>query len=224
MNDEVGSESVLSEDKDEQSNPTHIVGIGASAGGLEAIEAFFKTMPPNSGVAFVVIQHLSPDHKSLMAELLSKRTHMPVHGAEDGMRVEMNSVYLIPPNKNLRLFHGRIILSEQDRDSRGINLPIDIFFRSLAEDQGAKAIAIVLSGTGSDDASGIRAIKEELGMAMVQVEERAASDGMPRSAIATGLVDYILPPEEMPAQLFSYLKHPFATKDEYTSSVLTGWL
>jgi two-component system CheB/CheR fusion protein len=221
MNDEVGSESVLSEDNDETSKPTHIVGIGASAGGLEAIEAFFKTMPPDSGVAFVVIQHLSPDHKSLMAELLSKRTHMPVRRAEDGMMVETNSVYLIPPNKNLRLFHGRIILSEQDRDSRGINLPIDIFFRSLAEDQGAKAIAIVLSGTGSDGTSGIRAIKEELGMAMVQVEETAAFDGMPRSAIATGLVDYILPPEEMPAQLLSYLKHPFATKDEYTSSVLT---
>ncbi|MES9971250.1 MAG: chemotaxis protein CheB [Candidatus Thiodiazotropha sp.] len=221
MNDEVGSESVLSEENDEQAKPTHIVGIGASAGGLEAIEAFFKTMPPDSGVAFVVIQHLSPDHKSLMAELLSKRTHMPVRRAEDGMRVEMNSVYLIPPNKNLRLFHGRIILSEQDRDARGINLPIDIFFRSLAEDQGAKAIAIVLSGTGSDGTSGIRAIKEELGMAMVQVEETAAFDGMPRSAIATGLVDYILPPEEMPAQLLSYLKHPFATKDEYTSSVLT---
>ncbi|WP_316366176.1 chemotaxis protein CheB [Candidatus Thiodiazotropha sp. CDECU1] len=203
MNDEVGSELELSEDNDDQAKPTHIVGIGASAGGLEAIEAFFKTMPPDSGVAFVVIQHLSPDHKSLMAELLSKRTHMPVHRAEDGMWVEMNSVYLIPPNKNLRLFHGRIILSEQDRDSRGINLPIDIFFRSLAEDQGAKAIAIVLSGTGSDGTSGIRAIKEELGMAMVQVEETAAFDGMPRSAIATGLVDYILPPEEMPAQLLS---------------------
>ncbi|MCG8098830.1 MAG: chemotaxis protein CheR, partial [Candidatus Thiodiazotropha taylori] len=200
--------------------PTHIVGIGASAGGLEAIEAFFKVMPPDSGVSFVVIQHLSPDHKSLMAELLSKRTRMPVHRAEDGVLVEPNSVYLIPPNKNLRLFHGRIILSEQDRDARGINLPIDIFFRSLAEDQGAKAIAIVLSGTGSDGTSGIRAIKEELGMVMVQVEETAAFDGMPRSAIATGLVDYILPPNEMPTQLLSYLKHPFTAKDEYASTML----
>jgi two-component system CheB/CheR fusion protein len=220
MNDESIEDSERSTEAEAQQQPTHIVGIGASAGGLEAIEAFFKAMPPDSGVAFVVIQHLSPDHKSLMAELLSKRTRMPVHRAEDGERVEPNSVYLIPPNKNLRLFHGRIILSEQDRESRGINLPIDIFFRSLAEDQGAKAIAIVLSGTGSDGTSGIRAIKEELGMAMVQVEETAAFDGMPRSAIATGLVDYILPPNEMPAQLLSYLKHPFTAKDEYASTML----
>ncbi|MEW8546406.1 MAG: chemotaxis protein CheB [Candidatus Thiodiazotropha endolucinida] len=222
MNDQVDNESALTKKgSDEQEKPTHIVGIGASAGGLEAIEAFFKVMPPDSGIAFVVIQHLSPDHKSLMAELLSKRTRMRVHRAEEGMWVEKNSVYLIPPNKNLRLFHGRIILSGQDRDARGINLPIDIFFRSLAEDQGAKAIAIVLSGTGSDGTSGIRAIKEELGMVMVQVEETAAFDGMPRSAIATGLVDYILSPEDMPAQLLSYLKHPFTAKDEYASTMLT---
>jgi two-component system CheB/CheR fusion protein len=220
MNDESVTEPELPMESEPTPKPTHIVGIGASAGGLEAIEAFFKAMPPNSGVAFVVIQHLSPDHKSLMAELLSKRTRMPVNRAKDGMWVEPNSVYLIPPNKNLRLFHGRIILSEQDRDSRGINLPIDIFFRSLAEDQGAKAIAIVLSGTGSDGTSGIRAIKEELGMVMVQVEETAAFDGMPRSAIATGLVDYILPPNEMPTQLLSYLKHPFTAKDEYASTML----
>ncbi|MGD8912797.1 MAG: chemotaxis protein CheB [Candidatus Thiodiazotropha sp.] len=221
MNDELGIESAPSGEMDVQAKPSHTVGIGASAGGLEAIESFFKVMPPDSGVAFVVIQHLSPDHKSLMAELLSKRTRMPVHRAEDGMWVERNAVYLIPPNKNLRLFHGRIILSEQDRDARGINLPIDIFFRSLAEDLGAKAIAIVLSGTGSDGTSGIRAIKEELGMVMVQEEESAAFDGMPRSAIATGLVDYVLPPEEMPTQLLSYLKHPFTAKDEYASTMLT---
>ncbi|MES9915926.1 MAG: chemotaxis protein CheB, partial [Candidatus Thiodiazotropha sp. 4PDIV1] len=220
MTDKSTDEEHHSKQSTEKAAPTHIVGVGASAGGLEAIEAFFKEMPPVSGVAFVVIQHLSPDHKSLMAELLSKRTRMPVHRAQDGMGVEPNSVYLIPPNKNLRLFHGRIILSEQDRDSRGINLPIDIFFRSLAEDQGAKAIAIVLSGTGSDGTSGIRAIKEELGMVMVQAEETAAFDGMPRSAIATGLVDYILPPNEMPTQLLSYLKHPFTAKDEYESTVL----
>ncbi|MCG8123579.1 MAG: chemotaxis protein CheB, partial [Candidatus Thiodiazotropha taylori] len=162
MNEKTTTDPKLTDELDDSVKPTHIVGVGASAGGLEAIEAFFKVMPPDSGVSFVVIQHLSPDHKSLMAELLSKRTRMPVHRAEDGVLVEPNSVYLIPPNKNLRLFHGRIILSEQDRDARGINLPIDIFFRSLAEDQGAKAIAIVLSGTGSDGTSGIRAIKEEL--------------------------------------------------------------
>jgi two-component system CheB/CheR fusion protein len=209
-------------DDDAELRPSHIVGIGASAGGLEAIENFFKFMPPDSGVAFVVIQHLSPDHKSLMAELLSKRTRMRVHRAEDGMLVEPNSVYLIPPNRNLRLFHDRLLLTEQDRDARGINLPIDIFFRSLAEDQGSKAIAIILSGTGSDGSSGIRAIKEELGMVMVQTEETAAFDGMPRSAIATGLVDFILPPEEMPDQLHSYLKHPYVNKDVTAGAVLGG--
>ncbi len=201
--------------------PTHIVGIGVSAGGLEAIEAFFKTMPPESGVAFVVIQHLSPDHKSLMVELLSKRTLMPVHRAEDGMLVERDNVYLISPNKNLRLFHGRLLVSEQDRQARGINLPIDIFFRSLAADQGAKAIAIVLSGTGSDGTSGIRVIKEELGMVMVQTEESAAFDGMPRSAIATGVVDFALPPTDMPRQLLAYLKHPYTTKNEVSSALLS---
>jgi two-component system CheB/CheR fusion protein len=221
MNDESLEETTMSGDSDDVVMPSHIVGIGASAGGLEAIEAFFKHMPSDSGVAFVVIQHLSPDHKSLMAELLSKRTQMPVHRAEDGMVVEPDAVYLIPPNKNLRVFHGRLLLSEQDRDSPGINLPIDIFFRSLAEDQGPKAIAIVLSGTGSDGTSGLRAIKEELGMVMVQAEETAAFDGMPRSAIATGLVDFVLPPEEMPAQLLSYLKHPFTSKDDAAGTMLT---
>ncbi len=201
--------------------PSHVIGIGASAGGLEAIESFFKVMPSNSGVAFVVIQHLSPDHKSLMAELLSKRTRMPVHRAEDGMLVEKDSVYLIPPNRNLRLFHGRLLLSEQDREARGVNLPIDIFLRSLAEDQGAKAVAVILSGTGSDGSGGIRAIKEELGMVMVQAEETAAFDGMPRSAIATGLVDFVLAPEEMTGQLLSYLKHPYAHKDKVESTLLS---
>jgi two-component system CheB/CheR fusion protein len=199
----MAKKSAAKENKDptEENRPSHIVGIGASAGGLEAIESFFKAMPSNSGVAFVVVQHLSPDHKSLMVELLSKHTHMSVRRAEDGMSVERDCVYLIPPNHNLRMFHGRLLLSEQQRDLRGINLPIDIFLRSLAEDQGDKAIAIILSGTGSDGTSGIRAIKEELGMVMVQEEESAAFDGMPRSAIATGLVDFVLAPEDMPNQL-----------------------
>ncbi len=209
------------QDPKEENSPSHIVGIGASAGGLEAIEAFFKKMPSNTGVAFVVVQHLSPDHKSLMVELLSKHTDMHVCRAEDGMSVERNSVYLITPNHNLRLFHGRLLLTEQKRDQRSINLPIDIFLRSLAEDQGGKAIAIILSGTGSDGTSGIRAIKEELGMVMAQAEETAAFDGMPKSAIATGLVDFILAPDEMPEKLLSYLKHPFATKDEAAGSLLT---
>lgn len=192
---------------------THFVGIGASAGGLEAIEAFFKSMPSDSGCAFIVVQHLSPDYKSLMAELLSKRTQMPVKRAEEGMLVEANHVYLIPPNHDLRIFSGRLTLEEQTRDG-GINLPIDIFLTSLAEDQGDKSVAIILSGTGSDGARGVRAIKEKLGLVMVQDENSAAFDGMPRAVIATGMVDYVLTPEEMPGQLISYIQHPYVKKTE----------
>ena len=200
--------------------PSYYVCIGASAGGLEAIEAFFKHMPSDSGLAFVVVQHLSPDYKSLMAELLSKHTRMPVLRSEDGMAVEANHVYLIPPKKNLAIFHGKLLLTDQDA-SRGVNLPIDIFLRSLAEDQGEKAIAIILSGTGSDGTRGIRAIKEQGGMIMAQSEDSAKFDGMPKSAINTGLPDFILPPEEMPRLLLSFVKHPYAAKVEGTPVMIT---
>jgi two-component system CheB/CheR fusion protein len=193
--------------------PTHYVGIGASAGGLEAIESFFKRMPPKSGLAFIVIQHLSPDYKSLMVELLSKKTEMPVLRAEDSMAVEPDHVYLIPPKKNLTIFHGRLILKEQDSSS-GINLPIDIFLRSLAEDQAERAIAIILSGTGSDGARGVRAVKEFNGMVMVQDEETSKFDGMPRAAISTGVADFILAPEEMPDQLMAFVKHPYESRQQ----------
>ncbi len=191
----------------------YIVGIGASAGGLEAIEAFFKKMPANSGLAFVVVQHLSPDYKSLMVELLSKHTEMPVNRIEDGVLVKENNIYLLPPRKNLSSFHGRLLLTEQDH-SEGLNLPIDIFFRSLAEDMGEFAISVVLSGTGSDGTRGIRAIKERGGMVMVQDDETAKFDGMPKNAIATGLADFILSPDEMPKQLLSFVKHPYASTPE----------
>jgi len=200
--------------------PSHYVGIGASAGGLEAIESFFKHMPLDSGASFVVIQHLSPDHKSLMPELLAKRTDLKVHRAEDGMVVEKNNIYLITPRKNLRIFHGKLLLSEQDRD-HGLNLPIDIFFKALAEDQSDKSIGIVLSGTGSDGTRGIRAIKESGGMVMAQNEESAKFDSMPRSVIATGLADFILPPEEMPQQLAAFIRHPYTCKSEISKTLLS---
>ncbi len=184
--------------------PSYYVGIGASAGGLEAIEHFFRNMPRVSGMAFIIIQHLSPDYKSLMVELLSKKTPIPVHRAEDGMEVEADTIYLIPPKKNLYIFHGRLVLNEQE--TRGINLPIDIFLRSLAEDQGEKAVAVILSGTGSDGMRGVRAIKEHGGMVMVQDEASAKFDGMPKAAISTGLADFILPPEDMAAQLLAFAK------------------
>jgi two-component system CheB/CheR fusion protein len=189
-----------------------IVGIGASAGGLEALENFFKSSQHDSGMAFVVVQHLSPDYKSLMVELLSKHTKMKVKRVEDGTLIEINTVYLIPPKKNMTIFHRKLFLIEQDH--HGLNLPIDIFFRSLAEDQGDRAIAIVLSGTGSDGTLGIRAIKGNAGMVMVQDSNSAKFDGMPKSAISTGLVDFILSPEEMPSQLLKYVKHPFIVKQD----------
>ncbi|MDH5680089.1 MAG: PAS domain-containing protein [Spirochaetota bacterium] len=197
--------------------PSYYIGIGASAGGLEAIESFFKAMPIDSGMAFVVIQHLSPDHKSLMPELLSKRTNMPVYRAEDGLEVQPDSIYLLVPRKSLKIFHGKLVLSDMDHSAGRINLPIDIFFKSLAEDQGEKAIAIILSGTGSDGTRGCRAIKEFGGMIMVQDENSARFDGMPKSLMATGLPDFILPPYEMPKQLEAFVKHPFAAKENLLS-------
>lgn len=200
--------------QDHPAIPAHYVGIGASAGGLEAIQAFFKNMQTDSNLAFIIIQHLSPDYKSLMSELVAKITDIPVHVAQDNMLVKANNIYLIPPQKNLKLFHGHLLLTEQDRGSNNINLPIDIFFTSLAEDQGANAIGIILSGTGSDGTRGCRAIKEIGGMVMVQNETSAKFDGMPNSVIANGLTDFILAVENMPEQLMAYVKHPYTTNPE----------
>ncbi|MBK8048732.1 MAG: hypothetical protein IPK16_17370 [Anaerolineales bacterium] len=184
----------------------YIVGIGASAGGLEALERFFSNVPEGNSLAYVVIQHLSPDFRSHMVELLSKYTTMPVYEAEDGTEVQRNPVYLIPRRKNMILFQGKLYLLDHPKE-RGLNLPIDIFLESLARDQGEHAVGIILSGTGSDGARGIRAIKEAGGLVMAQ-DDTARFDGMPRSAIATQLVDYVLPPEAMPANLLSYIRHP----------------
>lgn len=199
--------------------PTAIVGIGASAGGLEAIEAFFKAMPVDSGMAFVVIQHLSPDYKSLMVELLSRKTEIPVRRAEDGMIVESNHIYLIPPKKNLTIFHGKLLLEDQ-KHREGINLPVDVFLCSLAEDQGERSVGIILSGTGSDGTRGVRSVKESGGLVMVQEESSAKFDGMPRAAASTGVADFVLPPEEMPLQLVACLRHPYATRQERQSQTL----
>ncbi|HXV42467.1 MAG TPA: chemotaxis protein CheB [Anaerolineae bacterium] len=185
-----------------------IVGIGASAGGQEAFEKFFAHMPGDSGLAFVVVQHLDPTHKSILVELLQRYTPLQVWQVQDGMRVEPNCVYVIPPNRNLAMLHGTLYLLERAA-SRGLHLPIDSFFRSLAQDQGDKAVGIILSGTGSDGTLGLTAIKGEGGLTMVQDPASAGYDGMPRSAIATGLVDFVLPPEQLPGQLLAYLKQPY---------------
>src|SRR6476620_10088401 len=135
-----------------------VVGIGASAGGLESLEQFFANLPPNPGMAFVVVQHLSPDFKSMMDELLSRRSDMPVRNAEHEVMIEPNHVYLLPPKKEMIIKDGRLLLSEKER-THGLTLPIDLFFHSLAEELGPDAIAIVLSGTGSDGSRGVRDIK-----------------------------------------------------------------
>ncbi|MEI7849868.1 MAG: chemotaxis protein CheB, partial [Chloroflexota bacterium] len=184
-----------------------VVGIGASAGGLEALQDFFKNAPVYSGLAFVVIQHLSPDYKSLMDELLARQTAIPIHIATDGMAVERDNIYLIPPRKNISIFHDQLFLEDQG-SRKGLNLPVDIFFRSLALEKGKNAVGIILSGTGSDGTLGTRAIKEAGGMVMVQDEKSAKFDGMPRSSISTGLVDYILSPDKMPEALVNFIKHP----------------
>ena len=186
--------------------PFPIVGIGASAGGLEAFEEFFRAMPADSGMAFVLVAHLDPTHVSLLPELLQKHTQMRVFQVEDGMVVEPNAVYVIPPNKDLNLFNGVLQLMDLTHP-RGARLPIDSFFRSLAQDQGSNAVCIILSGTGSDGTLGLKAIKGELGMVMVQDETSARYDGMPRSAIVTNLADYVLPPEKMPENLVLYVQH-----------------
>ena len=188
--------------------PLYYVGVGASAGGLEALQEFFKFMPGDTGMAFVVIQHLSPDYRSMMDELLARHTDMQIHIAEDGMTVKPNNIYLIQPRKNLMIFHGKLYLEEQ-RNQKSLNLPIDVFFRSLAADQGKRGIAVILSGTGSDGTLGIRAVKESGGIIMVQDEQTAKFDGMPRSSISTGLVDYVLPPAKMAEEMLNYIKHPF---------------
>ena len=184
-----------------------VVGIGASAGGLETLETFFRHMPQEAGLAFVIIQHLSPKHKSIMASLLAKHTRMPVCEIEDATPLEPGCVYLNPPNKNVAVFNRTLHLMEPIKSSV-INMPVDFFFRSLSEDQKEKAIAIVLSGTASDGTLGIKAIKGEGGMVMAQDPDSAKYDGMPKSAIETGLVDFILPVEKMPEQLIRFTRHP----------------
>ena len=184
----------------------HIVGIGASAGGLEALEQFFKNMPPDSGMAFVIVQHLDPTRKSSMPEILSRFTMMPVYLAAEGMKVEADSIYLIPPDRYMGIKKGSLYL-EEVADARGMRLPVDFFLRSLAKEKGADAIGIILSGTGSDGTLGLKAIKAESGTVFVQTPESAKYDGMPRSAINTGLVEYVLPPEQMPQKLIDFVKN-----------------
>lgn len=191
-----------------------VVGLGASAGGLEALARFLDATPYDSGLAFVVIHHADPHHESSIAELLSTHTAIPVTFALDGEPIEPNHVYVIPPNSFLTLDDGVLRLTPPDA-GHGVRLPIDVFLCSLADAQRERAIAIILSGAGSDGALGVKAVKESGGMAMAQVPSEAEHDVMPRYAIATNLVDHVLPVAEMPRRLVEYSRNPRA------SSVLT---
>ena len=192
-------------DNSTRSAPCPIVGLGASAGGLEAFQNFLAAAPADGGLAYVLVQHLDPNHESMLAELLRRRTPMEVRQVSDGIAIEPNNVYLIPPNASLSIKNATLQLSEFS-EPRGFRRPIDVFFRSLADDQGSNAACVVLSGTGGDGSEGVRAIKEAGGLTLVQDPETAKYDGMPKSAVATGLVDKILKVHEMPAAIRDYFE------------------
>jgi len=185
--------------------PFPVVGLGASAGGLAALEQFFSALPPSSGMAFVVVTHQLAGRPSLMAQLLGRKTAMPVVDVVDVTRVAPNHVYLPPPGHDLAILDG--VLHPMEVLAVGpLHLPIDYFFRTLAQDQKEHAIAIVLSGTGTDGTLGIKEIKAQLGLVLVQDDKSAQYGGMPKSALATGLADYVLSPPEMPERLLAYAK------------------
>jgi len=180
-----------------------VVALGASAGGLEAFERFLRAMPPDSGMGFVVVQHLDPTHPSILAEILQRSTTMPVVEATDAMAVLPNRVHVIPPNRDMSIAHGVLSLSLPS-EPRGHHLPIDSFFRALAADRAEAAVGIVLSGTGTDGTLGIRAIHGAGGLVLVQQPATAGFDGMPASAAKSGFSVQVLAVEAMPALLLAY--------------------
>ncbi len=192
-----------------------IVGIGASAGGLEALEKFFKNMPAKSGMAFVVIQHLDPNHIGIMPELIQRTTQMKVLQASEKLKVKPNNVYVIPPAKSLTILNGKLYLFTPT-EPRGFRLPIDIFFRSLAVDQQDFSVGIILSGMGSDGALGVKAIKENNGIVLVQDPASSKFDGMPLSSSSAVIADFIAPVEELPAKLIDILKYVPLNRPEPT--------
>jgi two-component system CheB/CheR fusion protein len=183
-----------------------VVGIGASAGGLEALEQFLRHVPERSGMAFVIVQHLNPGDRGSFVELLQRASAVPVEQARDGQKVEPDHVYVIPPAKDLSIHRGALQLMPQ-ATPRGLNLPVDFLFRSLAEDRRERAIAVILSGMGTDGTLGLRAIKEKGGAAFVQALTSAKFDGMPRSAVDAGLADVVAPATELPGRILAYHRH-----------------
>jgi DNA polymerase III psi subunit len=200
INDELFSADPVTHDRDEH---FLVVGIGASAGGVRALRNFFGNVPADTGMAYVVILHLSPDHDSQLAEVLQSVSLLPVTKVEQRVRVEPDHVYVIPPNKSLQIKHGHIdVLDVTSNEVR--RAPIDIFFRTLAESHGPRAVSVVLSGTGANGSMGMKRVKEMGGLCIVQDPLEAEYDDMPRHSLATGLVDYILRAAQIPAQIIAY--------------------
>ncbi len=201
--------NTLKSSKQTKSDPksSRIIAVGASAGGLEALKAFFQNISKEDNNSYIVIQHLSPDYKSMMGELLAKSTHLKIEQITDNSDILPGRIYLIPPVNNLVIENGMLHLLDKPKDQK-LNLPIDMFLKSFAEYEKERAIAVILTGTGSDGTRGIRAIKEHDGMVMVQDPDQAKFDGMPQSAIHTGLVDYILKVEEMGMELKNFIDAP----------------
>ena len=197
----------------EKCSAVPIVAIGASAGGLRAIQSFFQAMPANPGMAFIVIQHFAPARRSGLPEILANFTPLSVSEAKDGMKVKPDSIYVIPPALSMGIHDGKLILSEPVQ-SPGLRLPINFFFSSLAKENGPDAVCIVLSGTGTDGTDGLKAIKAQSGTVFVQEPKSAQYDGMPLSAIDTGLADFVLLPEKMPGKLIELVKHPTKNPDD----------
>ncbi len=197
-----------------EDTPSHVVGIGASAGGLPALQAIFEGIPADTGAAFVVVQHLSPNFNTLMDELIARHSSMPVKLADDGEYLRRNQIYVMRPSRNIIVSEGKLLLNDIHRTSHP-NLPIDQFFRSLAADAQNRSVGIVLSGTGSDGSHGIKALREAGGLVMVQQPEDAEFDGMPIASIRTGYVDTIGDISELATQLVSYIRHPLtASKNQ----------
>ncbi|MDQ6624022.1 MAG: hypothetical protein M3Y86_11145, partial [Verrucomicrobiota bacterium] len=186
--------------------PFSVVGIGASAGGVQVLQQFFDNIAADTGMAFVVVMHLSPEHESNLAAIIQARTEMPVIQVTEQVKVERNHVYVIPPNKQLAMSDSMLVLSEPQREA-GRRVTIDLFFRTLAEQYGQRAVCIILSGTDSDGVIGLKHIKAQGGVTIAQEPTEAEHDSMPRHAIETGMVDWVLPVRSMAPRLLDYLKN-----------------
>jgi two-component system CheB/CheR fusion protein len=217
--DQESAKSVMPPEETAGTDGFAIVGVGASAGGLEAFSELLRALPPDTGMTFVLVLHLDPHHQSILAEVLSNRTKMPVVQVRDGMPVKPNYVYVIPPNTTMALSHRAFVLTP--RVAREAHNPIDVFFNSLAAEFGANAIGVILSGTASDGTLGLKAIKAASGITFCQ-DQSAKFDSMPRTAIAAGVVDFVLPPQQIGLELASIARHPSYSKREESAKRQNG--